>query len=193
MILHDLAEQKLIHPPKWLPDNMSYLAIVGSESYGANLPGTSDQDLQGFCIPPKSDVFPHLRGEIPGFGRQHQRFGDWQEHKIRDNGREYDFAVYSIVKFFHLAMENNPNVLDIICVPDNCVKHITKVGQLVRDNRRMFFHAGCFHKFRGYASAQMTKLQNGINPLTEFMNTNKVPSTITLNDIEAEMVKRGLK
>lgn len=163
MILHDLAEQKLIHPPKWLPDNMAYLAIVGSESYGANLPGTSDQDLQGFCIPPKSDVFPHLRGEIPGFGRQHQRFGDWQEHHIKHNGKEYDFAVYSMVKFFHLAMENNPNVLDIISVPDNCVKHITKVGQLVRDNRRVFFHAGCFHKFRGYASAQMAAIERGAN------------------------------
>jgi hypothetical protein len=78
-------------------------------------------------------------------------------------------------------------------VPDNCVKHITKVGQLVRDNRRMFFHAGCFHKFRGYASAQMAKLKNGINPLTEFMNVKKVPASVTLNDIEAEMVKRGLK
>ena len=163
MILHDLTEQKLIHPPRWLPDNMAYLAIVGSESYGANLPGTSDQDLQGFCIPPKSDVFPHLRGEIPGFGHQHQRFGDWQEHHIKHNGREYDFAVYSMVKFFHLAMENNPNVLDIISVPDNCVKHITKVGQLVRDNRRTFFHAGCFDKFRGYASGQMAKIKSGAN------------------------------
>lgn len=82
---------------------------------------------------------------------------------IMHNGKEYDFAVYSVVKFFHLAMENNPNVLDIICVPDNCVKHITKVGQLVRDNRRMFFHAGCFHKFRGYASAQMAKIKSGAN------------------------------
>jgi predicted nucleotidyltransferase len=163
MLLHDLAEQKLIHPPKWLPDNLAYLAIVGSESYGANLPGTSDQDLQGFCIPPKSDVFPHLRGEIPGFGRQHQRFGDWQEHHIKQGGKEYDFAVYSIVKFFHLAMENNPNVLDIICVPENCIKHMNKVGQLVRDNRRMFFHAGCFHKFRGYASAQMAAIERGAN------------------------------
>jgi hypothetical protein len=81
----------------------------------------------------------------------------------KHNGKEYDFAVYSVVKFFHLAMENNPNVLDIICVPDNCVKHITKVGQLVRDNRRMFFHAGCFHKFRGYASAQMAAIERGAN------------------------------
>jgi uncharacterized protein len=163
MLLHDLTTHKLIHPPKWLPDNTAYLAIVGSESYGANLPGTSDQDLQGFCIPPKSDVFPHLRGEIPGFGRQHQRFSDWQEHHVQHAGTEFDFCVYSLVKFFHLAMENNPNIVDILFVPDNCIKHMTKVGQLVRDNRRMFLHAGCWHKFRGYASAQFAKIKSGAN------------------------------
>jgi predicted nucleotidyltransferase len=164
MILHDLVDNKLIHPPRWLPDNMAYLAIVGSESYGANLPGTSDQDLQGFCIPPKSDVFPHLRGEIPGFGTPQKQFEYWEHHHVLDvNKREFDVSVYSIVKFFHLAMQNNPNILDILCVPDNCVKHITGVGQLVRDNRRMFFHAGCFDKFRGYASAQMAKIKSGAN------------------------------
>lgn len=165
MLLQDLAKRNLIHPPKWLPHNTCYLAIVGSESYGANLPGTSDQDIQGFCIPPKDDIFPHLRGEIPGFGRQIQRFNDWQEHHVKDpdRGIEFDFAVYSIVRFFHLAMENNPNILDIIAVPANCIKHITPVGQLVRDNRRMFYHAGCFQKFRGYASAQMAKLDGRAN------------------------------
>jgi predicted nucleotidyltransferase len=165
MLLQDLAKKNLIHPPKWLPHNTCYLAIVGSESYGANLPGTSDQDIQGFCIPPKDNVFPHLQGEIPGFGSQIQRFNDWQEHHVKDPDRviEFDFAVYSIVRFFHLAMENNPNILDIIAVPANCIKHITPVGQLVRDNRRMFYHAGCFHKFRGYAAAQMAKLDGGSN------------------------------
>ena len=164
MLLHDLNQKNLIHPPKWLPTNTHYLAIVGSESYGANLVGSSDQDLQGFCIPPKEDIFPHLKGEIPGFGRQHQRFGDWQQHHVKDTaGKEYDFCVYSIVRFFHLAMENNPNILDIICVPNNCIKHITDVGRMVRDNRRIFFHAGCFSKFRGYASAQMAKIFSGAN------------------------------
>lgn len=165
MLLQTLAKRNLIHPPAFLPDNTCYLAIVGSESYGANLPGTSDQDIQGFCIPPKEYIFPHLRGEIPGFGQQIQRFNDWQQHHIHDadSRTEYDLAIYSIVRFFQLAMENNPNILDIICVPVNCIKHITPVGQIVRDHRRMFFHAGCFHKFRGYASAQMAKLDSGAN------------------------------
>jgi predicted nucleotidyltransferase len=165
MLLQDLVRKNLIHPPKWLPDNTHYLAIVGSESYGANIQGSSDQDLQGFCIPPKSDVFPHLRGEIPGFGTQKQRFDNYQEHHIFSNeyNNEFDVSIYSIVRFFHLAMENNPNILDIICVPNNCIKFITPVGQIVRDNRKIFFHAGCFHKFRGYASAQMSKIATVAN------------------------------
>lgn len=164
MILQDLATKGLIHPPRWLSDNTQYLAIVGSESYGANT-DSSDRDLQGFCIPPKDDLFPHLRGEIAGFGYQHQRFSDWQQHHIYDPSRrmEYDFAVYSIVKFFQLAMDNNPNILDIISVPTQCVVHITQVGQMVRDNRKIFYHAGCFAKFRGYANKQMSKLDDNAN------------------------------
>jgi predicted nucleotidyltransferase len=164
MILQDLAKKGLIHPPKWLPNNTQYLAIVGSESYGANI-GNSDRDLQGFCIPPKDDIFPHLRGEIPGFGNQHDRFNDWQQHHITDPSHrmEYDFCVYSIVKFFQLAMDNNPNILDIISVPTNCIVHITDVGQMVRDSRKIFYHAGCFHKFRGYAFKSMSKIESGAN------------------------------
>jgi predicted nucleotidyltransferase len=163
MILQDFADKKLIQPPKWLPTNTAYLAIVGSESYGANMGESSDQDIQGFCVPPKQQVFPHLAGEIPGFGQPLDRFQIWQEHHVKHNGKEFDFGVHSVVKFFHLAMENNPNFVDVLFVPQNCIKHITSVGQMVRDNRHKFLHAGCFAKFRGYASTQMAKLQSGAN------------------------------
>ena len=165
MIIQKLEEKHIISPPAWLADNCHYLAIVGSESYGANLSGSSDCDIQGFCIPPKDKMFPHLRGEIPGFGTQDKNFEVWQQHHCIDQSTqiEYDFAVYSIVKFFDLAMQNNPNMLDIISVPANCVKHITSIGQIVRDNRHIFYHAGCFHKFRGYAFQQMSKIEKGTN------------------------------
>jgi predicted nucleotidyltransferase len=168
MILDNLYKQKLIHPPKWLPANTHYAAIVGSESYGANT-NTSDKDIQGICMPPKDDIFPHLRGEIMGFGRQHQRFNVWQEHHIVDpsNKIEYDFSIYSIVKFFELAMENNPNILDVISVPVRCIIHATPIGQMIRDNRKLFYHAGCFHKFRGYAFSQISKLDQGANRSNE--------------------------
>jgi len=82
MILTSLNKQNLIHPPKWLPDNTAYLTIMGSQAYGVSI-DDSDLDVYGFCIPPKDLVFPHLAGEIPGFGRQIQRFDQWQEHRVQ--------------------------------------------------------------------------------------------------------------
>lgn len=166
MLIHDLQEKKLIHPPKFLADNTHYMCVMGSTAYGVST-DNSDQDIYGFCIPPKEQVFPHLTGEIQGFGRQVQRFEQWSEHHIMDGAYEYDFAIYSIVKYFHLCMENNPNMCDSLFVPKRCVKHVTKIGQHVLDNRTEFLHKGSFHKFRGYAFAQMAKIkgkQNSKNP-----------------------------
>jgi predicted nucleotidyltransferase len=160
-----LMKQKgLISPPKWLPQNVHYEVISGSVSYGASS-DTSDMDIVGFCIPPKEDIFPHLRGEIPGFGTQKQRFDVWQQHHVMDKevNQEYDFTVYSIVKYFQLLMENNPNMLDSIFVPHRCVLFCSPVAQMVRDNRKMFLHKGSYHKFRGYMFSQLHKIEQKTN------------------------------
>jgi len=164
-----LMKQKgLISPPKWLPQNIHYECITGSVSYAVSS-DTSDMDIVGFCIPPKDDIFPHLRGEIPGFGTQHKRFDVWQEHHIMDNEarQEYDFSIYSIVKFFHLAMENNPNMVDILFTPQRCVLYCSAVAQIVRDNRKLFLTKNSYHKMRGYSYAQLHKIgtkSNSSNP-----------------------------
>lgn len=164
MILQELAKRSLIQPPHFLVDNTHYLTMMGSIAYGVS-GDTSDMDVYGFCIPPKEDVFPHLRGEIFGFGQQKQRFDVWQQHHIKrqDKDQTYDFAVYSIVRFFHLCMENNPNMLDSLFTPRRCVLHSTQVGELVRESRKSFIHKGSFHKFRGYAFAQLSKIRNKTN------------------------------
>ena len=161
--IHSLAKRNLIRPPKWLPDNTHYETVMGSTAYGVATE-TSDFDVYGFCIPPKDNVFPHLAGEIPGFGRQINRFNQYQEQHIMDadaqggKGREYDLTIYSIVKYFQLVMENNPNMVDSLYTPLDCVLHITKIGQMVRDARDLFLHKGAWHKFRGYAYSQLSKM-----------------------------------
>ena len=164
MLLHDLNKKNLIHPPKWLPDNTIYLTKMGSQAYGVS-GGGSDVDIYGICIPPKEMIFPHLAGEIPGFGNQIKRFEVWQEHHVKDQNKavEYDFSVYGIVKYFQLCMENNPNMIDSLFVPRNCVLHSTPVGEIVREARREFLHKGAWHKFKGYAYAQMSKIRNKQN------------------------------
>jgi hypothetical protein len=46
-----LAKTKdLIHPPKWLPQNIHYEVITGSVSYAVSS-DTSDIDIVGFVFP----------------------------------------------------------------------------------------------------------------------------------------------
>jgi len=159
MLLQRLSKEGLIHPPSWLPLNTHYLTIMGSVAYGCSS-DTSDCDVYGFCIPKLEDLFPHLKGEIPDFGRQKQSFSQWEEHHVDDEKykKQYDFTVFSIVRYFTLLMENNPNIVDSIFTPTNCVMHCTAVGNTVRENRRIFLHKGCFPKFKGYAFSQLHKM-----------------------------------
>jgi predicted nucleotidyltransferase len=158
------AKKGLTRPPKWVPDNVHYEVITGSVAYGVSS-DTSDMDVVGFVMPPLDMMFPHLRGEIPGFGTQVSRFEQYSEHHIMDAeaNQEYDFTMYSIVKFFQLCMENNPNMVDTLFVPQRCVLHITPTAQMVRDNRRMFLHRGSFSKFRGYAFSNLSKIRTKAN------------------------------
>ena len=161
--LQRLAERGLTKPPRWLPGNVQYETIMGSVAYGVSS-DTSDMDVYGLAIPPREEVFPHLRGEVPGFGRPRPRFEQFQEHHVHDRdalggrGRTYDLTIFGIVKFFQLAMENNPNIIDSLFTPANCVLHSTAVGNLVRESRRLFLHKGAWPKFKGYAYSQLHKL-----------------------------------
>src|SRR5262249_7786397 len=125
---------------------------------------TSDMDIYGFCIPPKDVLFPHLAGEIPGFGRPRERFEQYQIHHVHDqselsgHGRTYDLQIFNIVKFFQLAMANNPNLIDSLFTPQTCVLHITRIGSLVRHQRHIFLHKGAWAKFKSYAFSQLHKM-----------------------------------
>jgi len=160
-----LTEVQLVRPPRFVPETVQYETIMGSVAYGVSN-DTSDMDVYGFCIPPKDMIFPHLRGEIPGFGEQIQRFDVWQQHHIKfsdkpgADGKEYDLSIYSIVRYFQLCMENNPNMIDSLFTPANCVLFSTPVGNLMRENRKLFLHKGSWHKFKGYAYSQMHKIRS---------------------------------
>jgi predicted nucleotidyltransferase len=169
-IVQNLYNKRIISKlPKFVPANTQYEVIMGSIAYGVSN-DTSDMDVYGFCIPPRDYVFPHLRGEILGFSEPGPQFDQYQEHHIHDKdaeggkGREYDITVYSIIKFFRLCMENNPNMIDSLFVPRRCILYTTPIGELVRENRKAFLHKGAWHKFKGYAYSQVHKM-NSKNPI----------------------------
>ena len=159
-----LAKLELIRTPSWLPDAMMFEAMGGSVAYGCN-DSYSDMDIVGFCMPPKHMLFPHLAGHIDGFGSRPNRFDEFQKHHIADKstGRNYDLVVYSIVRFFHLCLDNNPNMVDALFIPRRCVIHSTQVYEYIRENRRRFLHGGSWPRFRGYAHSQLAKIKSGTN------------------------------
>jgi len=163
-VINRLDGLGLINPPAWLPNNTMFEGWTGSVAYGASN-DSSDMDIIGFCMPPKDLVFPHLSGEITGFGQQVQRFDQFQQHHIEDKSskKEYDLTIFSIVKFVQLAMENNPNMVDNLFLPRRCVLHSTAIYEHIRSNRKKFLHKGSYYKFRGYAMSQMSKINKGAN------------------------------
>ncbi len=201
MLLQKLYERGLVQPPKFLISNIHYMTIMGSLAYGVSS-DNSDFDVYGFCIPPKELIFPHISGEIPGFGRQIQRFEQWQQHHIFDpsenagKGREYDFSIYGIVKYFQLCMENNPNMIDSLYTPQRCVLHSTAVGNLVRENRDLFLHKGAWHKFKGYAYSQLNKMKShnrqGADEINDFEKNHNISPDTRIEEIEEEIKRRKL-
>ena len=143
----------------WVMENIQYESVMGSQAYGVSN-DDSDLDLYAVTIPPKEVVFPHLQGCIPGFGKQAKAFNNYQQHHVEYNGKSHDLNVYNIVKYFHLVMDNNPNMIDSLFVRQQSVTHQTKIAQMIRDNRHLFLHKGAWHRFRGYAYSQLKKVKN---------------------------------
>lgn len=99
-------------------------------------------------------------GYIQGFGTQPPKFDQFQAHGIeaKDERKTYDIAIYNIVKFFQLAMENNPNMVEILFLPPRCLLSTSQIYDRMRQSRKAFLHKGAYHKFLGYAHSQLKKL-----------------------------------
>lgn len=163
-IVAKLTSLQLINPPPWLVSNTHLETLMGSVAYGVSC-DTSDMDIYGFCIPPKDIIFPHLAGEILGFGKQVKRFEQYQQHHIKNeksknqkHHKTYDLNIFNIVKYFHLCMGCNPNMIDSLFTPTTCILHRTKVANMVREKRHLFLHKGAWHTFKGYAYSQLSSI-----------------------------------
>lgn len=183
--------------PSFLKSNVHYEVQMGSVAYGVSN-DHSDMDIYGWCIPPRDYIFPHLRGEIEGFGTKGPRFNEFSQHHVMDHssGTEYDFTIYNVVKYLHLVMMNNPNMLDSLFVPERCVLHITPLGTMIRDKRRHLLHRGAVEKMIAYARSQLSKADSkkqkstNLIAIKEFEAKHNMDPALTLADVEEEIATR---
>lgn len=161
-VFDKLLEEGLIPScPRFLKNNICYEVITGSVAYGANLTEKSDFDIVGVGIPSKDIIFPHTSGYIEGFSTDIPKFEQFQQHHINyKNQKEYDLTIVNIVKYFRLCMDNNPNTIDTLFVPQECITQINHIGQMIRENRKLFLHKGSYYKFSGFAISQLHKMSS---------------------------------
>jgi predicted nucleotidyltransferase len=114
--------------------------ISGSKSFGLNTP-TSDTDIKGVYYLPKEkffglDYIPQISNETN------------------------DEVYYEIGRFVELLIKNNPNILEILASPDDCIlyKHTLMEHLKLED----FLSKLCKDSFAGYAVTQIKKAR-GLN------------------------------
>ncbi|MDX6187891.1 nucleotidyltransferase domain-containing protein [Flavobacterium sp. Fl-318] len=130
MTIQDLKSQNLI----------LFEVISGSKSFGLNTPA-SDTDIKGVYYVPKEKFFgleyiPQIANETN------------------------DEVYYEIGRFVELLLKNNPNILEILATPEDCIlyKHPLMDCLKIED----FLSKLCKDSFAGYAVSQIKKAR-GLN------------------------------
>jgi predicted nucleotidyltransferase len=158
------------------------LTRAGSRAYGVHTP-TSDLDIKGVAIAP-ADYFLGLETFEQADKQEHfkdERFLSLlsEEEKEVVKASKLEGSVYELRKFLKLALDGNPNILDVLFCRDEDVLswgqastapgvqtlvHLDQAasfatpGFLLREARDLFVSAKCKHTFSGYAFAQLKRI-----------------------------------
>ena len=165
-IVTKLIKHGLFNPPESFVGETVYEVIMGSMAYGV-AKNNSDVDVYAVCVPSKDIVFPYASDNIVGFGPPPPNFEVYQKHHMELHDIEYDANVYSIIKFFNLCAENNPNMIDSLFVPTRCIVYKNDVGDHFWTNRRLFLSKRIFDKMRGYAFSELKRVKNNTGVANE--------------------------
>jgi predicted nucleotidyltransferase len=137
----------------WLKNNVIFLTKHGSHAYGLNTL-ESDLDVKGILIPP-------LEYHI-GFINSIEQI----ENKDPD-----DLVIFALKKFFQLAANCNPSVLEILFTDQEDRLFVHPVAQKLIDNKDLFLSKKCRFTFEGYAHSQLKRMilhrRYLTNPLTK--------------------------
>ncbi|WP_459210146.1 nucleotidyltransferase domain-containing protein [Aquimarina rhabdastrellae] len=114
--------------------------ISGSKSYGLDSKN-SDTDIRGVFIHPKKDFYS-------------------LDHIDQINDETNDIVFYELKKFISLLEKNNPNILELLFVPDFCIIQKNSLFDLIK--AEYFLSKLCKNTFVNYAFTQIKKA-HGLN------------------------------
>ena len=115
-------------------------AISGSRAYGLHTP-QSDTDIRGVFYLPKHDFYGlHYVPQV--------------------SNESNDLAYYELGRFIELLVKNNPNILELLNTPTDCLLYRNPVMDMIKPE--IFLSKLCLDTFAGYAQTQVKKA-SGLN------------------------------
>lgn len=114
--------------------------ISGSRAYGLHTP-QSDTDLKGVFVLPKQKFYG-------------------LEYTEQANNETNDEVYYELKRFVDLLVKNNPNILELLNTPADCIRYRHPVMDLLKPE--LFLSKLCRQTFAGYAQSQIKKAK-GLN------------------------------
>lgn len=124
---------------------------VGSALYGTQTP-TSDVDISGIFVA-KQEYYIGLKTM-----EEYDCSRIEKDSAGRNTSSAVDIKYYDIRKFVRLALDNNPNILEQLFVPDTHVTQTSVWYDRLRHWRKNFVSKLLIPRFVGYASAQRHKM-----------------------------------
>lgn len=115
-----------------------YEVVSGSHAYGTATP-KSDRDLRGFYLNPCSEYLG--LDEPPG--------------EVSDD--RHNTVYYSLKKAFCLLMTANPNMIELLWMPEDCIIHRSPLMEELIAHRGLFISKKCFYTHSGYAFDQISR------------------------------------
>lgn len=124
----------------WFRKSVIFLTKSGSHAYGTSLP-TSDEDFRGVCIPPK------------------RYFHGFMHRFEQAETKSPDVVVYDIRKFFSLAADCNPNIIELLFTDESDWIVATSQWSFIHAERQRFVSKRAMHTFSGYAMSQLKRIR----------------------------------
>lgn len=140
----------------WLSNNIIYVTLHGSQAYGLNNE-LSDVDVKGICVPPR-----HVENDL--FQRFEQAenslfIEERLSHLKNPKNPKFESSIYSLKKFFLLAANVNPNIIELLWTDKNDQFICHPIMEKILDNRNHFLSSKAKFTFSGYACAQLAKIE----------------------------------
>ncbi len=141
----------LVNYPKFdLYEHSIILGYRGSTVHGTYIADKQiidDIDIMGVAIPPINYYMGLNKFE------QFERLPEKE-----DKTDPWDIVIYEFHKFVRLLIKSNPNVMQLLWLPERFYINVSDIGKELIANRHLFATKHAYHSFSGYAYGQLKRM-----------------------------------